>query len=106
MTSSLDSQLAQRLQDCYGHLAELGYKVAGLELVRPQASPAAGPEPEVAKSASPVAVAATPHPEEGKAAEPPVRHRVPRPRPAPAKPADPVLPPTKDSAEALPEPGL
>jgi len=106
MTSSLDSQLAQRLQDCYGHLAELGYKVAGLELVRPPASPTARLEPEVAKSASPAAVAAAPHPEAGQEVEPPVRHRVPRARPAPAKPADPVLPSMKDPAEALPEPGL
>ena len=106
MTSSLDSQLAQRLQDCYGHLAELGYKVAGLELVRPPASPTARLEPEVAKSASPAAVAAAPHPEAGQEVEPPVRHRVPRARTAPAKPADPVLPSMKDPAEALPEPGL
>jgi hypothetical protein len=85
-TSSLDSQLAQRLQDCYSHLAELGYKVAGLELLRP-AAPA-------------------PQPEEGRVAEAPARQRAPRVRPAPVKPVEPAAPVAKGSAEALPEPGL
>jgi len=34
LTYSLDSALAQRLQDCYGQLAQLGYKIAGLDAVR------------------------------------------------------------------------
>jgi len=82
LTSSLDSQLAERLQDCYGHLAELGYKVAGLELVRPgrQAAVKEGNEPAVEK---PV--------------ETPTRTRVPKPRPLPAKESGPM---------PQPEPGL
>jgi hypothetical protein len=37
----LDSRVADRLQDCYGHLARLGYKVIGLDL-RPIGAPDAG----------------------------------------------------------------
>ena len=39
----LDSVLADRLQDCYGHLAELGYKVVGLDLLKapPEKRPSA-----------------------------------------------------------------
>jgi hypothetical protein len=32
-TYALDSGVAQRLQDCYGQLSQLGYKVVGLEIV-------------------------------------------------------------------------
>jgi hypothetical protein len=32
-TYNLDSAMAQRLQDCYGQLAQLGYKIAGLDAV-------------------------------------------------------------------------
>jgi hypothetical protein len=85
MTSSLDSQLAQRLQDCYGHLAELGYKVAGLELVRPAGKDAS--KPEAAPERAPLPAVA----------EVPVRHRIPRPKPVPAKEAAP---------SPMPEPGL
>jgi hypothetical protein len=34
LTYNLDSAMAQRLQDCYGQLAQLGYKIAGLEAIR------------------------------------------------------------------------
>jgi len=38
-TCRLDSEVAGKLQDCYGQLAKLGYKVAGLEVLRePEAS--------------------------------------------------------------------
>jgi len=33
-TCRLDSEVADRLQDCYGQLAKLGYKVTGLEVLR------------------------------------------------------------------------
>jgi len=36
-TCRLDSEVADKLQDCYGQLAKLGYKVAGLELLRERA---------------------------------------------------------------------
>ena len=39
----LDSELAGRLQECYGHLGRLGYRVVGLEL-KPMAGPIA-PDP-------------------------------------------------------------
>ncbi len=38
---ALDSRVADSLQDCYGHLARLGYKVIGLDL-RPIGGPGAG----------------------------------------------------------------
>jgi hypothetical protein len=33
-TYNLESSMARRLQDCYGQLAQLGYKIAGLEAIR------------------------------------------------------------------------
>jgi hypothetical protein len=36
MTCRLDSEVADRLQDCYGQLAKLGFKVTGLEVLRPE----------------------------------------------------------------------
>jgi hypothetical protein len=46
LTYNLDSPMAQRLQDCYGQLAQLGYKIAGLEAVRAAPErPAAKKEP-------------------------------------------------------------
>ena len=50
----LDSRVADRLQDCYGHLARLGYKVIGLDL-RPIGAPDAGKD-----SATPVRTAVKP----------------------------------------------
>jgi hypothetical protein len=100
LTCSLDSQLAQRLQDCYSHLAELGYKVAGLELLRPEASAAAGPA-RVPDPAAQPAVAAAIQPLESRAAEAPARQRAPRqPRPAPSKAGETAAP------APLPEPGV
>lgn len=56
LTYGLDSAMAARLQDCYGQLAQLGYKIAGLEAVQkaPEAtvgdkeSPQPTPEPRPA----------------------------------------------------------
>jgi hypothetical protein len=87
LTSSLDSQLAQRLEDCYGHLAELGYKVAGLELVRPERKAEAKERSEPAAGRPPAE----------KPAEAAPRPRVPRARPAPAKEPRPL---------PQPEPGM
>ena len=42
----LDSRVADRLQDCYGHLARLGYRVIGLDL-RPIGAPDAGKDAAV-----------------------------------------------------------
>ena len=53
----LDSRVAESLQDCYGHLARLGYKVIGLDL-RPLGGPEAGREAAApARSPSAPAVA-------------------------------------------------
>jgi hypothetical protein len=48
-TCRLDSEVADKLQDCYGHLGKLGYKVTGLELLRAQ------PEKSVSIAKSPEA---------------------------------------------------
>ena len=54
-TYSLDSSTARRLQDCYGQLAQLGYKIAGLDAVRtpPEKSASKRESPEAAKSPKP-----------------------------------------------------
>jgi hypothetical protein len=57
----LDSRVADSLQDCYGHLARLGYKVIGLDL-RPIANPGTGKD-----DAIPTRIPATPEPAAGKA---------------------------------------
>lgn len=109
MTYNLDSELAGRLQDCYGHLAELGYKVAGLELLRPEEGrrPKGGREPEKAEPAQ----AETPGAGREKAAAAPARPRVPRHRPEAAREADEgARAADREAAEArekpaLPEPG-
>lgn len=45
VTYDLDSAMAGRLQDCYDQLGKLGYKVVGLELVRPAPSKSPDPTP-------------------------------------------------------------
>jgi hypothetical protein len=45
ITCALDSEVAQRLQDCYGQLAKLGHPVAGFEILSPK------PEARAAKPA-------------------------------------------------------
>jgi hypothetical protein len=109
MNYRLDSELAGRLQDCYSHLAELGYKVAGLELLVPQGAPAArpgtrspGPEPGTA--------AAVPDAGKARAAEGAIRPRAPRQRAAPARTAEQAPAPDADPVAAAsgrgdPEPG-
>jgi hypothetical protein len=91
MTCKLDSELGRRLQDCYGHLAELGYKVAGLELLKPEAGPTARSEksPEKAVAAKTAAVA-SPEPEKERPVEAPLRPRAARPRAAAPKVAEPA----------------
>jgi len=109
MTYNLDSKLAGRLQECYGHLAELGYKVAGLELLRPSPEQA-GKAPE---KAEPGIAAAVPEAGRERVAEGAARPRAPRARPAPPKAAEPApaLPAMKAhetpaaKKELLPEPG-
>jgi hypothetical protein len=104
MTYNLDSELAGRLQDCYGHLAELGYKVAGLELLRPEGGkgPADGKSPGKSAEAVPPS---QPAPGREKGGEAVARPRVPRHRPAP--PAEAVRAPEAAAVrpEASPEPG-
>lgn len=51
----LDSDLGRRLQDCYGHLAKLGYKVVGIDLLRPAAA-----EPKAAEGGAPLEKAPQP----------------------------------------------
>jgi hypothetical protein len=60
---ALDSRVADSLQDCYGHLARLGYKVIGLDL-RPIGSPVTGKD-----GAHPTRNAAMPEPAVGKKSE-------------------------------------
>ena len=43
-TCRLDSEVADRLQECYGQLARLGYKVTGLEALHPDPAKAAAKE--------------------------------------------------------------
>jgi hypothetical protein len=84
LTYPLDSALARRLQDCYGELSKLGYKVADLGVLRPEAAkrPAA------------------PEPEEGPGPEKPAEPRARRPRatvsqlplPVPAQAPEPQAP--------------
>jgi hypothetical protein len=105
LTYRLDSTLAQRLQDCYGQLTQLGYKVAGLEAVQaapekpaavkkaPRTSPAA-PSP-----AAPSAVAEKPTAEIPKTNESKIPPRKPRPEgvPVQAEPEKPGSePPNRD----------
>lgn len=112
MTYNLDSKLAGRLQECYGHLAELGYKVAGLELLRPSPEQAgkAGKTPE---KTDPAIAAAVPEAGRERLAESTARPRTPRARPAPPKAADPAPAPLVGNPaeppigkkDLLPEPG-
>jgi hypothetical protein len=91
LTYRLDSTLAQRLQDCYGQLTQLGYKVAGLEAVQAAPEkPAAGkkpprPSPEAPSPAAPAAVAEKPAAEIPKATEPKPSPRKPRPEGTPVR---------------------
>lgn len=67
LTYPLDSDAGRRLQACYSRLAELGYRVAGLDSLGPEApSPAGGPTPEPEMKAP----APKQRPIEAKAAEP------------------------------------
>lgn len=104
MTYNLDSELAGRLQDCYGHLAELGYKVAGLELLRPEVGKGTLDEKSPGKSAKAVPPG-QPAPGAEKGAEAGARPRVPRHRPAP--PTEAVRAPEAAAVrpETSPEPG-
>jgi hypothetical protein len=86
-TYNLDSAMAQRLQDCYGQLAQLGYKIAGLDGIRPAPDKTADErdpaKPVSAKPEAPLVVA------EKSAGEP-------------AKPVEPRPSPRKARAEAIP----
>jgi hypothetical protein len=112
MTCNLDSELGRRLQNCYGHLAELGYKVAGLELLKPEAEPAARPEKSPEKvSPAKMAAVASPEAEKEKTVEVSARPRTARTRAVGPKIAEPAkLPPAaasavlKEEKTPLPEP--
>jgi len=71
----LNSAVAERLQDCYGQLAKLGYKIVGLELLKPELAPAPAdaeesPAPPAAPSAGPQAAPKTAAPAEALRAPP------------------------------------
>ena len=108
LTYGLDSALAQRLQDCYGQLAQLGYKIAGLEAVRtePEIPAAKMTPPSPAASAPslparPGLVETSPDPAP-RATEPRARKpRVPA-SPAPPEPGPPVPEPTQRDPNFLP----
>jgi hypothetical protein len=91
LTYRLDSTLAHKLQDCYGQLTQLGYKVAGLEAVRtaPEKTASGKKPPRVAPAAAspaaPSAVAEKPMAEIPKATEPKTSPRKPRPEAAPTR---------------------
>jgi hypothetical protein len=103
LTYGLDSAMAQRLQDCYGQLAQLGYKIAGLDVIR------ADPEkPAREKTAiRPVATAAPIEPKPVAAEKqtgegPQPSEPAPAPRKARARTETRIAPP--DPARAAPEP--
>jgi hypothetical protein len=93
LTYGLDSTMAQRLQDCYGQLAQLGYKIAGLETVQvnPVKSAARNDPAKTVRPAAPEA--AKPFMPEKAAVEslaaaepPPARKARPKPETPPARP--------------------
>ena len=103
LTYGLDSAMAQRLQDCYGQLAQLGYKIAGLDAVRALPGKSAGEKaaaiPEVAAaSPGPKPVVAEKRP--ASRPRPPPRH--PAPRRARSKPEAAVSP--SEPIKPVPEP--
>jgi hypothetical protein len=96
LTYGLDSATAQRLQACYGQLAQLGYKIAGLETVR--AAPAkTASEKEAARpiTAAP-SLAPKPAPLEKSAGEPS--------RPAAAEPLPRQARPKAEASPVRPDP--
>jgi hypothetical protein len=78
----LDSDLAKRLQDCYGHLDRLGYKVVGLELLRANPRDPAQTPAEADPEKSPVHPVTAPG---VRAAGPAVKPATPSPEPAEKK---------------------
>jgi len=100
LTYGLDSSMAQRLQDCYGQLAQLGYKIAGLETVRVAPEKSAGkrespkPVPGASTSATKPVMAEKAAAEAPQPAEPAPSPRKARPKPetnpSPAIPAAPA----------------
>jgi len=110
LTYGLDSAMAQRLQDCYGQLAQLGYRIADLGAVRaaPEKSAASpGPARAVASPAAPEAkieAAEQPATEPAKAVRPRASPRPARPAasPGPVEPSPPVVPPPARDPGLLP----
>jgi hypothetical protein len=103
LTYGLDSTMAQRLQDCYGQLAQLGYKIAGLDAIR--AVPAKSAGEKVPTKAAAAALPSKPEPaavEKIAGASPPVTAPSPPPRHARSKPDASATPPAP--TKAPPEP--
>jgi hypothetical protein len=100
LTYSLDSSMAQRLQDCYGQLAQLGYKITGLEAVR--AAPEKSAQGKEATKPVPAAPAPKPAAETSVITAPPATEPPPPPRRARPKPDAPPVPTAP--ASAAPEP--
>jgi hypothetical protein len=89
LTYGLDSAMAQRLQDCYGQLAQLGYKIAGLDAVHATPEKSAG-----GKIAAKSELAAALHESKPAAAE----------KPADGSPQPAAAPPALRRARSKPEP--
>lgn len=89
LTYGLDSSMADRLQACYGQLAQLGYEIAGLDAVRaaPEKSAASKKVPKPAPDALPVK-ATQPNVERS----PAEASRAPEPRSSPRKPRHEAVP--------------
>jgi hypothetical protein len=96
LTYGLDSAIAQRLQDCYGQLAQLGYKIAGLDGIR--STPEKKAVIQEARPVSPEPVAneksagEMPKPTEPRPKKP--RVAIAQPSPAPSQPTP--EPPNRD----------
>ena len=82
LTYSLDSSMAQRLQDCYGQLAQLGYKITGLEAVRAAPEKSSGKKEPARLAPEPNIPASKPVTAESPASEP---QKTAEPRPVPRK---------------------
>ena len=105
LTYSLDSSMAQRLQDCYGQLAQLGYKITGLEAVRAipekpgreKKSPEAAPTPPTPAAAAESAEKSTAETPKAASLRPPPRKARPDPGPLPVEAARPAPEPPNPS---------
>ncbi len=101
LTYGLDSAMGRRLQDCYGQLAQLGYKIAGLESVRPMPEKAALERGAKAPPADAVIILPPPAPLEPSPGS--EREKPPEPKTTGRKPRAEAAPPRAEPAKPIPE---